>query len=168
MHTECQSRLKLQRLSKEEKKELFSTIRYSYMSHEDLLVLTADPVFEQAKDFIVEGLSAKLNTFENAIKKELSINLEPRTNFDPSKVQDPSDPLAQANQSRQQQLGGTQQQPSNPFLKKPMYENYYERKLHDLPKEYTTFSNKLTLNPLQRGPQKLMSPPNTNPTPRPD
>lgn len=36
------------------------------MKHEDLIALTANPIFELAKDFIVEGLSVKLNKHENA------------------------------------------------------------------------------------------------------
>ena len=52
------------------------------MKHEDLLALTANPVFSEAKDFVVEGLSVKLNTFENAIKTDLQINTEPRSNYE--------------------------------------------------------------------------------------
>ena len=40
------------------------------MSHEDLILLTSNKTFELAKDFILEGLSARLNNFENAIKTE--------------------------------------------------------------------------------------------------
>ena len=52
------------------------------MTHEELIGLTMDPMFDLAKDYIMEGLSAKLNTFENAIKSQLKINLEPRTHYD--------------------------------------------------------------------------------------
>lgn len=48
------------------------------MKHEDLLALTANKTFELAKDFIVEGLSVRLNPFENGIKDETKINCEPR------------------------------------------------------------------------------------------
>ena len=41
-----------------------------------------NPVFELAKNLIVEGLSVRLDSYENSIKKELSINLEPRVNFE--------------------------------------------------------------------------------------
>ena len=61
--------LKLCRLTKAEKKELFKTIRYSYMKHEDLLALTADPVFALAKEYIIQGLSVRLNPYENGIKE---------------------------------------------------------------------------------------------------
>ena len=55
------------------------------MSHEYLILLTSNKTFELAKDFILEGLSARLNNFENAIKTELKINTEPRVNYEPSK-----------------------------------------------------------------------------------
>jgi len=55
------------------------------MSHEDLITFTTNKTFDLAKDFILEGLSARLNSFENAIKSELKINTEPRVNYEPSK-----------------------------------------------------------------------------------
>ena len=78
---DCIARAKITRLTKEQKTELFRTIRYSYMSHEELIMLTQNTVFELAKDFILEGLSFRLNSFENAIKKDTRINTEPRSNF---------------------------------------------------------------------------------------
>lgn len=71
IHKQASDRMKLLRLSKQEKKELFKTIRYSYCKHEDLLDLVQNPVFNLAKDYIVEGLSVRLNPYENAIKTEL-------------------------------------------------------------------------------------------------
>jgi hypothetical protein len=72
---------KISRLSKESKKDLFKTVRFSYIKHEDLILLTQNPALELAKDFIMEGLSFRLNNFENAIKKDLNINTEPRVNY---------------------------------------------------------------------------------------
>jgi|TARA_B110001450_G_C17600908_1_gene472945 hypothetical protein len=40
------------------------------MAHEDLLALTSNKTFEAAKDFIVEGLSVKLNKHENAKQED--------------------------------------------------------------------------------------------------
>lgn len=51
------------------------------MSHEDLLALTMNKKFDLAKDFMLEGLSVRLNTFENGIKNDLKINVEPRINY---------------------------------------------------------------------------------------
>lgn len=56
-------------------------MRFSYIKHEDLIELTQYPALELAKDYIMEGLSFRLNNFENAIKKELNINCEPRVNY---------------------------------------------------------------------------------------
>ena len=61
---------------------LFKTIRFSYLKHEDLFSLSMNPMFELAKNFIVEGLSVRLDTYENAQKKDLNINIEPRVNYE--------------------------------------------------------------------------------------
>jgi hypothetical protein len=61
IHHKANDQLVLKRLTKEQKKELFKAIRFSYLHHEELLKLAADPVFELAKDFIVEGLTYKLD-----------------------------------------------------------------------------------------------------------
>jgi|APSaa5957512535_1039671.scaffolds.fasta_scaffold68705_2 hypothetical protein len=52
------------------------------MKHEDLLALTTNKTFELAKTFIIEGLSVRLNPFENGIKDAVAINIEPRANYD--------------------------------------------------------------------------------------
>jgi type I site-specific restriction endonuclease len=65
VHKESAERLQLKRLSKAEKKELFKTVRYSFLEHEELLKLTANPVFELAKEFVIEGLSVKLASSSN-------------------------------------------------------------------------------------------------------
>ena len=78
----CESRLTLKRLTKEEKTELFKCIRFSYLKHDDLFAMSMNPMFELAKNFIVEGLSVRLDTYENASKKELNINIEPRVNYE--------------------------------------------------------------------------------------
>lgn len=127
VHAECANRLVLSRLSKQQKVDLFQTIRYSFMKHEDLLSLTSNTRFELAKDFIVEGLSVRLNPFENGIKSDLKINTEPRVNFEPSK-QDAAGAGA----------GGV---PSS--LKKTNFENYYERKLHDVRAGHNALEQKL-------------------------
>ena len=78
--------MKLVRLSSIQKKALFKTIRYSYCKHEDLLGLTLNKQFELAKEFVIEGLSVRLNPYENAIKTELKINTQPRVNFEQAKI----------------------------------------------------------------------------------
>jgi hypothetical protein len=68
IHKVCSQRVQLKRLSQNEKIELFKTVRYSFLSHENLISLTSNKTFELAKDFILEGLSLKLNAFEAGIK----------------------------------------------------------------------------------------------------
>ena len=52
------------------------------MKHEDLLDMTRNPIFDLAKNYIVEGLSVRLDSYENALKKDLLINIEPRVNYE--------------------------------------------------------------------------------------
>jgi len=44
--------------------------------------MTMNPVFDLAKNYIVEGLSVRLDSYENAMKKDLSINIEPRVYYE--------------------------------------------------------------------------------------
>ncbi len=86
-HNKSLDRLKLKRLTKAQKVELFKTIRYAYLHHEQLLAMTANPIFELAKNFIVEGLAFKLDP--KTLKKDPQINVEPRVYYEtPSKKKD--------------------------------------------------------------------------------
>ena len=87
-HAAAAAQLKLKRLSKDEKKQLFKTIRYSFIKHEDLLQLTTNKTFELAKEFIIEGLSVRLNPYENGIKETVQISVEPRANYKPPAPKD--------------------------------------------------------------------------------
>ena len=51
-------------MSKVEKEKLYKAIRYSYLKHEELLDLSLNPDFAGAKDYILEGLSYRLNSYE--------------------------------------------------------------------------------------------------------
>lgn len=51
------------------------------MAHEDLLALTTNKTFEAAKDFVVEGLSVKLNKHENAKQEDHQINVQMRAHL---------------------------------------------------------------------------------------
>jgi len=51
------------------------------MKHEDLLMLTSNKTFELAKDYIVEGLSVKLNKHENAKQDDHNINVTMRSHL---------------------------------------------------------------------------------------
>ena len=96
------------------------------MSHEELISLTTNKTFELAKDFIVEGLSVKLNSFENAIKSELKIKTEPRTYFEPVKKQETKDGQAKP-PGQEVPPAGSSLNPSG--APQTQFGNYYERKL---------------------------------------
>ena len=66
------------RLSPEEEKILVSCIRFSFLSHADLISLNNEPIMDNFKDLIMQGLSARLDTYENAKEKNIIINLKPR------------------------------------------------------------------------------------------
>ena len=66
------------RLSPEEEKNLVSCIRFSFLSHADLISLNNEPIMDNFKDLIMQGLSARLDTYENAKEKNIIINLKPR------------------------------------------------------------------------------------------
>jgi hypothetical protein len=44
-------------LTPEDKHLIFSSLRYSFMTHQQLIALLAQPGFEEAKDYIREGIS---------------------------------------------------------------------------------------------------------------
>ena len=69
---------KKKRLSPEEEKILVLCIRFSYLSHADLISLTNEPIMQNFKDLILQGLSARLDTYENTNEKKTIINLTPR------------------------------------------------------------------------------------------
>ena len=75
---ELETKLKKKKLTSEEEKALVLCIRFSYLSHTDLISLTTEPLMENYKDLILQGLSARLNNYENTREKKALINLEPR------------------------------------------------------------------------------------------
>ena len=57
-------------------------MRYSYVPNEDLVSASHSNIFEEAKDFIVEGLSVRLNPAGAVEKKStFKINLMQRNSF---------------------------------------------------------------------------------------
>jgi hypothetical protein len=47
-----------------EKKDLFKYIRYAFLSHPELLRISRDPLFEEAKEYVVEGLTYQIDPSE--------------------------------------------------------------------------------------------------------
>ena len=66
------------RLTPEEERILVSCIRLSFLSHADLITINNEPIMDNFKDLIMQGLSARLDTYENANEKNIIINLKPR------------------------------------------------------------------------------------------
>ena len=66
------------RLTPEEEKTLVYCIRFSFLSHADLISLTNEPLMKDYKDLIMQGLSVRLNTYENTSEPKHLINLTPR------------------------------------------------------------------------------------------
>jgi hypothetical protein len=63
-HAKAADNLKIKKLSKAEQRNLFQCVRYNFLSHEDLIELSSKaPWNSVAKDYIVEGLSYRLNQF---------------------------------------------------------------------------------------------------------
>ena len=66
-------------LTPEQKREIFKSVRYSFMTHQQLMKLLDEKGFEEAKDFIREGISFRLNSYENdTTDLQYSINTKPR------------------------------------------------------------------------------------------
>lgn len=64
LHKTAAGNLKIKKLSKKEQRTLFQCVRYNFLSHEDLIDLSSRaPWNTSAKDYIVEGLSYRLNQF---------------------------------------------------------------------------------------------------------
>jgi hypothetical protein len=68
-------------LTEEEKQAIFSCIRYSFIPHEELLKLSVDPEFEEARELVIQGLSRRLDSYETAPAKDIAINLQPRNHY---------------------------------------------------------------------------------------
>ena len=52
--------------------ELFKSIRFGFLTSEDLLKMNSNPIYDLAKSLIVEGLSVKLDP-NGAASKNLNI-----------------------------------------------------------------------------------------------
>ncbi|CDW80143.1 e3 ubiquitin-protein ligase hectd1 [Stylonychia lemnae] len=79
---EILDKLIVRKLRKEQKEILFKAIHYSFLKHEELIETSLNPNFAEAKDYIMQGLSYRLNPYEENQKyREFTINLKPRKNY---------------------------------------------------------------------------------------
>jgi hypothetical protein len=70
-------------LTKAQKDELFKVIRYPHLHHDELLKLSKNPIFASAKDYVMQGLSHRLNPFENVGENDdrYTIELKARISY---------------------------------------------------------------------------------------
>jgi hypothetical protein len=83
LNKEIKARLVLRLVTETEKIAVFRAIRWSFISHEQLIETSMDKDFEVARPMILEGLSSRLVNFEKSAKLGTSINLMPRTKYPP-------------------------------------------------------------------------------------
>lgn len=66
-------------LSASDERSLVEAIRFSFLTHSDLLSISLDEVMQNHKDLVLEGLSMRLHNYEKNPKPEsFKINLKPR------------------------------------------------------------------------------------------
>ena len=70
---EIKKKLIKKRLTQEEERDIIYCIRLSFLSHSDLMLLNNEPLMDNFKDLIMQGLSARLDTYENAEEKNMLI-----------------------------------------------------------------------------------------------
>lgn len=74
-------RMRIKGLRSTDKRELFKTIRYAFISHAELLKCSRDPIFDEAKEYLVEGLTYKIDPEEVFGKEDTIISLKPRQHY---------------------------------------------------------------------------------------
>lgn len=74
--------MRVRGLRSEDKREIFKTIRYAFISHAELLKCSRDPLFNEAKEYLVEGLTYKIEPEEVLGKDDTIISLKPRLHYE--------------------------------------------------------------------------------------
>jgi len=80
VNAEVKRRLVLAKVSETERMSLFKTIRWSFISHDELLQFAMDQALDLAKPLILEGLSSRLVNFEKTTQSVQLLKVKPRTN----------------------------------------------------------------------------------------
>jgi hypothetical protein len=83
---ELKNKLKKVNLTPEQERELILCIRFSFLSHQDLMTYTNDPIIGQYKELILQGLSIRLNTYEQTPENNLLICIKPRKYLNEKKM----------------------------------------------------------------------------------
>ena len=72
------NKIKKVKLTPEQERELILCIRFSFLSHQDLMTYTNDQIIGEYKELILQGLSIRLNTYESTPENNLLICIKPR------------------------------------------------------------------------------------------
>ena len=119
--------LKKIKLTNEQERILLEQIRFSFLTHNELLEYSKTEIFCNHQDLILEGLSFRLNSYENS-NKTFKININPRiyeikskSNLDDSKVFNPISSYENVASQKQENLKQNKfsQSTNNPNLLKP-------------------------------------------------
>eukprot|EP00831_Metopus_contortus_P057240 TRINITY_DN4970_c0_g1_i5.p1 TRINITY_DN4970_c0_g1~~TRINITY_DN4970_c0_g1_i5.p1 ORF type:complete len:500 (-),score=106.36 TRINITY_DN4970_c0_g1_i5:189-1688(-) len=164
IYQKVEKRLRIRKLTDEEKLELFKTIRFSQLQHKELLACFTDPIFDLAKNFIMQGLSMRLNQYEQ-LPGEMPIGFEtgprlsyekPDTSMEEKKETTP-DPLTPEKKFQEEKKEEPDMYP-NPVMAQSTAVPYYRRDFQeDLIMRSTTNAIKQPLDSsiTPRPPQKV-------------
>lgn len=81
LRKEANERMRVRGMRPEDKRELFKTVRFAFLTHQELLHCSRDPLFHEAKEYLVEGLTYKIEPEEVLGKDETVISLIPRVHY---------------------------------------------------------------------------------------
>ena len=81
LRKEANERMRIRGLRPNDKRELFKTVRFAFLTHQELLQASRDPLFHEAKEYLVEGLTYKIEPEEVLGKEETVISLVPRVHY---------------------------------------------------------------------------------------
>lgn len=69
-------------LTSQQKQLIFGSLRYSFMTHQQLISLLSERGFEDAKEFVREGISCRLASYETSQEAQnFKINVKPRNSY---------------------------------------------------------------------------------------
>jgi hypothetical protein len=83
-------RLHREPFTDEWKLNMFKTIRWAFMTHEQLVNVSRNPEFVLAKDMVLTALSCRLDCYDTFKKEELGFSITPRTQYCPIAKNDAS------------------------------------------------------------------------------
>ena len=80
--------LEIQPLLNSEKLTILKSIRWAFMTHEQLVAASREPAFAMARDMIFVALSCKLDTYDATMKEEIEFSLVPRMAYKSTVIND--------------------------------------------------------------------------------